>query len=77
MKITAAVAAGLPILADAMDEPGTGIGPGLRQLTLDAAAAVLSYLGLSRNTRLTVARDHPASIPNPHAATGDAPSQPH
>ena len=47
MKITAAMAAALAVLTEALDEPGTDIAHSLHRLTLDAAAAVTSYLGLS------------------------------
>jgi hypothetical protein len=47
VRITAATAAALAILTDALDEPGTDIAHSLHRLTLDAAAAVTSYLGLS------------------------------
>ncbi len=47
MKITAAMAAALAILTEALDEHGTDIAHSLHRLTLDAAAAVPSYLGLS------------------------------
>lgn len=46
MKITAAMAA-LAILTEALNEHGTDIAHSLHRLTLDAAAAVSSYLGLS------------------------------
>ena len=41
------MAAALAILTEALDEPGTDIAHSLHWLTLDAAAAVTSYLGLS------------------------------
>ena len=41
------MAAALAILTEALDEPGTDIAHSLHRLTLDAAAAVTSYLGLS------------------------------
>ena len=47
MRITAAMAAALAILTEVLDEPGTDIAHSLHRLTLDAAAAVTSYLGLS------------------------------
>lgn len=47
MNITAALAADLRVLTDALDEPGVDIEHSLHQLTLDAAAAVPSCLGLS------------------------------
>ena len=47
MRITAAMAAALAILTEALDEPGTDIAHSLHRLTLDAAAAIPSHLGLS------------------------------
>ena len=47
MKITAATAAALALLTEALDEHGTDIAHSLHRLTLDAATAVPSYLGLS------------------------------
>ena len=47
VTITAAMAAALAILTEALDEPGTDIAHSLHRLTLDAAAAIPSYLGLS------------------------------
>ena len=47
MEITAAMAAALTVLTEALDEPGADIARSLRGLALDAAAAVPSYLGLS------------------------------
>ncbi len=47
MTIIAALAAGLRLLTETLDDPGADVADGLRQLTLDAAAAVSSYLGLS------------------------------
>jgi hypothetical protein len=41
------MAAALAILTEALDEPGTDIALSLHRLTLDAATAVASYLGLS------------------------------
>ena len=41
------MAAALAILTEALDEPGTDIAHSLHRLTLDAAAAVTSYVGLS------------------------------
>jgi len=41
------MAAALAILTEALDEPGTDIAHSLHWLTLDAAVAVTSYLGLS------------------------------
>ncbi|MFI5783297.1 hypothetical protein [Nocardia sp. NPDC051570] len=41
------MAAALNTLTEALDEPGTDIAHSLHQLTLDAAAAVPTYLGLS------------------------------
>jgi hypothetical protein len=41
------MAAALAILTEALDEPGTDIAHSVHRLTLDAAAAVTSYLGLS------------------------------
>ena len=41
------MAAALAILTEALDEPGTDIAHSLHRLTLDAAAAIPSYLGLS------------------------------
>lgn len=47
MKITAAMAAALAILTEALDDDGADIAHSLRRLTLGAAAAVPSYVGLS------------------------------
>ncbi|MDT5009137.1 MAG: hypothetical protein QOH57_754 [Mycobacterium sp.] len=47
MRITAEAAAALAILTEALDEPDIKIARTLHHLTLDAAAAVPSYLGLS------------------------------
>jgi hypothetical protein len=47
VKITSAMAAALAIMTEALDEHGTDIAHSLHRLTLDAAAAVPSYLGLS------------------------------
>lgn len=47
MKITAALAADLRILTATLDELGVDVAHSLHQLTLDAAAAVPSCLGLS------------------------------
>ena len=47
VTITTAMAAALAILTEALDEPGTDIAHSLHRLTLDAAAAIPSYLGLS------------------------------
>lgn len=47
MKITAETAAALAILTEALDEPDADIAQSLQRLTLDAANAVPSYLGLS------------------------------
>jgi hypothetical protein len=55
VTITAALAAELEILTAALDEPGIDIAHSLRQLALDAAAAITSYLGLS----VLVARSEP------------------
>jgi hypothetical protein len=44
---TAAVAAELEILTAALDEPGVDVAHSLRQLALDTAAAISTYLGLS------------------------------
>ena len=41
------MAAALAILTEALDEPGTDIAHSLHRLTLDAAAAIPSHLGLS------------------------------
>jgi hypothetical protein len=46
VKITAAMAA-LAILTETLNEHGTDVAHSLHRLTLDAAAAVSSYLGLS------------------------------
>lgn len=47
MEISAALAADLAILTDALDEPGVDVAAMLRQLASDAKAAVDSYLGMS------------------------------
>lgn len=47
MTITAAMAAALAVLTEALDDPGADIARSLQGLALDAAAAVPSYLGLS------------------------------
>ena len=47
MTIPAAMAAALAVLTETLDEPGADITHSLHQLTLAAAAAVPSYLGLS------------------------------
>lgn len=47
MNINAVMAAALAVLTEALDEHGTDIALSLHRLTLDAAAAVSSYLGLS------------------------------
>jgi len=47
VKITASMAAALALLTEALDEPDTDIAHSLHRFTLDAAAAVTSYLGLS------------------------------
>jgi hypothetical protein len=47
MMKNGALAADLRILTVALDEPGTDIAQSLRQLTIDAQAAVPSFLGLS------------------------------
>ena len=47
MKISAALAADLGILAAALDEPGADLLRSLHQLGIDALAAVPAYLGLS------------------------------
>ncbi|MCV7229564.1 ANTAR domain-containing protein [Mycolicibacterium komossense] len=47
MKITAAMAASLNILTAALDDPGADITHSLDQLTLEATAAIPTYLGLS------------------------------
>lgn len=47
MKIGAALAADLSILTAALDEPGADVLHTLRQLSVDAQAAVPTYLGLS------------------------------
>ncbi|MBF9520206.1 hypothetical protein B5566_09040 [Mycobacterium sp. MHSD3] len=47
MKITAAMAADLAILTQALDAPGVNVADSLRQLAADAAAAIPDYLGLS------------------------------
>ena len=41
------MAAALAILTAALDDPGTDVAHSLHQLTLDAAAAIPTYLGLS------------------------------
>ena len=47
MTITAAMAAALAVLTEALDDPGADIARSLQGLALDAAASVPSYLGLS------------------------------
>ena len=47
MKIAAALAAGLGLLTEALDEPGADVADSLRQLMIDAAAAIPTFLGLS------------------------------
>jgi hypothetical protein len=47
VKFTAPLAAELAALSAALDEPGSDLGLGLRQLAVAAASAVPSYLGLS------------------------------
>jgi hypothetical protein len=47
MSITPAMASGLTVLTEALNEPDTDIAHSLRLLTLYAAAAVTSYRGLS------------------------------
>jgi hypothetical protein len=47
VKFTASLAVELAALSAALDEPGSDIGRGLRQLSVAAATAVPSYLGLS------------------------------
>ena len=47
MTINAALAAELEILTAALDQPGTDIARSVRQLALNAAAGVTTYLGLS------------------------------
>lgn len=47
MDINAVMAAALAVLTEALDEHGTDIAHSLHRLTLDAAAAISSYLGLS------------------------------
>jgi len=47
MKIGAALAADLGILTAALDEPGADVLRSLHQLSIDAQAAVPTYLGLS------------------------------
>ncbi|QCH22590.1 hypothetical protein [Mycobacteroides salmoniphilum] len=47
MKITAAMAADLAILTQALDAPGVNVADSLRQLAADAAAAIPAYVGLS------------------------------
>ena len=49
------MASALAILTEALDEPGTDIAHSLHRLTLDAAAAVTSYLGL----RVVVSQSNP------------------
>jgi hypothetical protein len=55
VTITAALAVELEILTTALDQPGTDIAHSVRQLALNAAAAVTTYLGLS----VLVARSDP------------------
>ena len=47
MKIGAALAADLGIFTAALDEPGADVLHSLRRLSVDAQAAVPTYLGLS------------------------------
>jgi hypothetical protein len=47
VTINAALAAELEILTAALDQPGTDIARSVRQLALNAAAGVTTYLGLS------------------------------
>jgi len=47
VKIAAALAAGLGLLTEALDEPGADVADSLRQLMIDAAAAIPTFLGLS------------------------------
>lgn len=47
MKIDAALAADLDILTEALDQPGADVLHTLHQLSVDAQAAVPTYLGLS------------------------------
>ena len=47
MTINAALAAELEILTATLDEPGADIAHSVRQLALNAAAGVTTYLGLS------------------------------
>jgi hypothetical protein len=56
VTITAALAAELEILTAALDQPGADIARSVRQLALDAAAAITTYLGLS----VLLARSDPA-----------------
>lgn len=55
MEITAALAADLAVLTQALDEPGADIAATLRQLVSGAKTAVPSYLGLA------VTAGHPGS----------------
>jgi hypothetical protein len=47
MTMTAAIAAALTVLTEALDDPTTDIAHSLQLLTFDAAAAIESYCGLS------------------------------
>jgi hypothetical protein len=47
VTINAALAAELEILTAALDQPGVGVARSVRQLALNAAAGVSTYLGLS------------------------------
>lgn len=47
VKITAAMAADLAILTQALDAPGVNVADSLRQLAADAASAIPAYVGLS------------------------------
>jgi hypothetical protein len=47
VKIAAALAAGLGLLTEALDEPGADVADSLRELMIDATAAILTFLGLS------------------------------
>src|SRR5882762_5052038 len=47
VEITAALAADLAALTEALDEPGADLGRTLRQLAADAKLAVGSFLGLT------------------------------
>jgi hypothetical protein len=88
MEITAALAADLAILTEALDEPGIDIADTLRRLAADARTAVDSYLGLTlmvpegAPTFRITAMDEYATRPDVRAsiliplATGAAPSGP-